>query len=444
MEEEEQPCQVCQFIALNRAEFRHHMMDKHNFILLKDKHQINIKDIDKFNTKDKHKTVLKTFQDHNEDNVAPAVEFFSGNVKEKEEISEFDMNNDFEEYDNEMDDNEVDNDMESDDGKDNGLDIGLDNCVDKNDEIVDDAKDDCLKKEVGNDIWPAVDEFTCETCFQTFELATQLIKHVKISHSDEKGQTFSCKICQKSFSTKQWLSRHMGKEHTEKSEQNIPEKRREKHQCHICQKQLFFAKILQNHIEKEHDQESYQCSQCQKTYVTKSKFKDHQARAHIGNNNDPSKQVMCEICSKIFGDSKRLRQHIQFVHEKSFKNKFCEPCNKEFTPSNYWHHMKSVHLDKAHTCEKCGKSFMSKHCLAKHFNAVHEKLKPFICHLCGKGFPNPTNLQQHIDAIHKKLKPYLCKLCGKFYSLHTGLSVHLKNVHKIEKPNVTLADRVIK
>jgi len=33
MEEEERGCLVCSFIALNRAEFRHHM---------KDRHQINI------------------------------------------------------------------------------------------------------------------------------------------------------------------------------------------------------------------------------------------------------------------------------------------------------------------------------------------------------------------------------------------------------------------
>jgi len=219
------------------------------------------------------------------------------------------MDNDFEEYDNEMDDE-----MDSEDGEDNRSGNYIEESDVSRDEPIDNAKDigECLKVEVESDIEDGGHQFTCETCLQTFELAEHLVDHVKTAHADEKPESLDCQTCQKSFLTKQWLSRHIRKEHTTKPEQNIPEKPREKHQCHICKKELFFEKILKNHIEKEHDQENYQCSHCPKSYITKSKFKLHQSIAHtsIKYNIDPSKQEMCEICSKIFCNAKRLRQHI--------------------------------------------------------------------------------------------------------------------------------------
>jgi hypothetical protein len=114
------------------------------------------------------------------------------------------MDNDFEEYDNEMDDE-----MDSENGEDNRSDNYIEESDFSRDEPIDNAKDigECLKVEVESDIEDGGHQFTCETCLQTFELAEHLIDHVKTDHTDEKPETLNCQICQKSFLTKQWLSR---------------------------------------------------------------------------------------------------------------------------------------------------------------------------------------------------------------------------------------------
>ena len=176
MNEEEHACLVCSFIALNRAEFQHHLIDKHKIqlnvkreihlknkrkihltdkhkIQLKDKYKNHLNDKHKIQSKDKHKSAPKTFQDQRKDIddgdvLAPAVQIFFGDVKE-EELSESEINNDFEEYDNEMDNNEADNGMDSDDGEDNGLDNEIGKT--ESDEPIDNANDSSENAEIWDD-----------------------------------------------------------------------------------------------------------------------------------------------------------------------------------------------------------------------------------------------------------------------------------------------------
>ena len=57
--------------------------------------------------------------------------------------------------------------------------------------------------------------------------------------------------------------------------------------------------------------------------------------------------------------------------------------------------------DGRHQCPKCEKNFPFKHRLVLHYEAVHEKLKPFKCGICENDFACKRNLQLHMSAIHK-------------------------------------------
>jgi len=383
--------------------------------------------------------------------VSPSVHPHLGKVKE-EEISDSDMKNDFEGFDNKLDqvarDNKTDNYPE------------IDNYIERSDCEM--AKDDDMlvkseiqvfeKKEVDKldcEDAAAVSLFTCETCLKTFELAEQLIKHVNRVHKEKSldetkkpEEIYQCLLCPKSYGFKQNLRRHI-KTHNKKEK---PPKRKlvrkfKLYQCHVCQKQLKYKKRLDKHITKEHSQDSYQCPECPKIFITRKKFLVHYSFSHA--ENDPADQVKCEICSKIFCNAARLKQHVKYTHNKT-ENKFCEPCNKAFTPSAFRHHITTVHGERDHTCDKCGQSFYLRDQLARHELHVHEKVKKYVCNICGKPFSYQSTLQQHIEGVHNKSKPFKCKLCGdRYFTQRNGLVVHLKGIHKIEKPKITAEDRVM-
>ena len=335
--------------------------------------------------------------------VTPTLQAYLGKVKE-EDFSDSDMKNDFEDFeDNETDkvamNSEIDNKKDIFSNMDDYIDR-LDRQISKDNEIKREVSEKSEAEKLDCDVFS---RFTCETCLKTFELAEQLIKHVNRVHKEKSLD-----------------------------QEKKPE---EKYRCHLCPKAYGFK-----HIIKEHSQESYQCPECPKIFITRKKFLVHHAGSHA--EPDPAEQVKCEVCLKIFSNAARLHQHVKYTHNKT-ESKFCEPCNKAYTPSAFRHHIQTVHGEKAHTCDKCGISFHFRDQLARHDLHVHQKVKAFVCNVCGKAFSYQSTLQQHIEAVHNKTRPYKCKLCGdRYFTQRNGLFVHLKGIHKIEQPKISADDRV--
>ena len=396
---------------------------------------------------DKAKKSSKTSQVENI-LVSPTLQAYLGKVKE-EDFSDSDMKNDFEDFeDNETDkvamNSEIDNKKDIFSNMDDYIDR-LDRQISKDNEIKKEVSEKSEAEKLDCDVFS---RFTCETCLKTFELAEQLIKHVNRVHKEKSldqekkpEEKYRCHLCPKAYGFKQNLKRHiMTHNKKEKPPKRKLVRKYKLYQCHVCQKQLKYKKRLDKHIIKEHSQESYQCPECPKIFITRKKFLVHHAGSHA--EPDPAEQVKCEVCLKIFSNAARLHQHVKYTHNKT-ESKFCEPCNKAYTPSAFRHHIQTVHGEKAHTCDKCGISFHFRDQLARHDLHVHQKVKAFVCNVCGKAFSYQSTLQQHIEAVHNKTKPYKCKLCGdRYFTQRNGLFVHLKGIHKIEQPKISADDRV--
>lgn len=98
-------------------------------------------------------------------------------------------------------------------------------------------------------------------------------------------------------------------------------------------------------------------------------------------------------------------------------------------PQDLTRHRKLVHLKEVkHTCQTCGKGFLSLWQMKSH-QLSHDEFKGFPCpeEGCGKSFRCPNNLRQHIH-VHQGVK-HVCQYCGESYSRTAYLHRHIKVNH---------------
>ena len=150
--------------------------------------------------------------------------------------------------------------------------------------------------------------------------------------------------------------------------------------------------------------------------------------------NDGVKAHKCELCGKLFSKNRRLKKHIQKVHE-SHKDYKCESCSKSFTAGgSLRNHIHAVHEGhKDYNCKSCGKSFSQSQDLKSHFTTVHEGQNDYKCETCGKSFSEAGYLEKHILKIHDGNKNYKCKYCGKSFSQTENLKLHIRIIHEGHK-----------
>ena len=127
------------------------------------------------------------------------------------------------------------------------------------------------------------------------------------------------------------------------------------------------------------------------------------------------------------------------VHEVQNAHK-CNLCSKSFDKSIKLRlHKKRVHEDlkiKDKKCDFCGKPFGSKQVLDRHINSVHRGLKEFSCKLCDKSYTQSHSLNYHVKIVHEGMKAekrYKCDLCEKAFTQSHSLKDHVKKAHVVKQ-----------
>lgn len=83
--------------------------------------------------------------------------------------------------------------------------------------------------------------------------------------------------------------------------------------------------------------------------------------------------------------------------------------------------------DQMVKCEKCDKTYKSKHILSLHMK-YHED-EPIRCEQCDKILKNKKSYYHHYNNVHK-IDVQTCKYCNKEYNNKKKLADHLYKVHR--------------
>ena len=134
----------------------------------------------------------------------------------------------------------------------------------------------------------------------------------------------------------------------------------------------------------------YKCGFCSKMFTRKEKLIFH-VRRHTG-----EKPFLCNICGREFMEKSSLAKHYTKTHggDRTFK---CDVCEEFFTKGELVEHMKTH--EKPYTCDVCGKRFTTRETLKIH-NREHTGERPHRCEVCEATFKNQANLLIHIQNYH--------------------------------------------
>ncbi|XP_016952183.1 zinc finger protein 2 [Drosophila biarmipes] len=137
----------------------------------------------------------------------------------------------------------------------------------------------------------------------------------------------------------------------------------------------------------------FECSQCDKVYLTKQALKVHVDSKHRQSG------VHCDTCGKVFAIAKALEIHKRF-HNKDFPYA-CDLCDRRFAQrSHLTVHQQVKHTGSRFICEfpDCQKSFTSSSSLRNH-ECTHTAM-PFECSHCQQSFPARNKLRAHLERKH--------------------------------------------
>uniref|UniRef100_A0A3B4T2T0 Uncharacterized LOC111233142 n=1 Tax=Seriola dumerili TaxID=41447 RepID=A0A3B4T2T0_SERDU len=128
----------------------------------------------------------------------------------------------------------------------------------------------------------------------------------------------------------------------------------------------------------------------------------------------------CGVCGEQSESTEQLRIHLQ-SHQKTHS---CNICGKSFLSTSGFNGHIALHKgEKPHKCKICHKAFTQRGTLVNHM-WVHTANKPHKCDICQISCVSKTKLESH-RVKHTGETPYSCSTCSKpFRSLQT-LSQHM-------------------
>jgi len=222
----------------------------------------------------------------------------------------------------------------------------------------------------------------CKTQFNVTDLETEkLYRRHLYSHNCRR---FGCQ-CDKTWHSVKDLKMHIYSCH------------RGNFHCDVCKQTFQTEDKYEEHVVSDpHKEEPLMCDDCGFTTTSKTTF-----YSHIKFHHDKNIQV-CELCSKEFNGTLKLKLHIRRSHAEK---KPCPMCGEMI--KSMWLHMKTMHAkdsDKKYQCDECGKGFVQISKLEGHKMSVHIKARPFVCRFgCGAATNDKGNRKKHEITKHGKV-----------------------------------------
>ncbi|XP_061663616.1 zinc finger protein 239-like isoform X1 [Syngnathoides biaculeatus] len=179
----------------------------------------------------------------------------------------------------------------------------------------------------------------------------------------------------------------------------------------------------EGHMAYHTKNKQWKCSQCGKTFASKSSMKQH-VKIHT-----QQRDFSCSVYSQRFTQNGNLKYHITHTGEKPFSCSVC--CQRFSDKGNLKKHARTHTSEKPFSCLVCGQRFSQKGNFIIH-TRTHTGEKPFSCSVCSQNFAEKGALKRH-TRIHTGEKPFSCSICGQKFSQKESLKRHTRT-HTGEKP----------
>ncbi|KAB0794294.1 hypothetical protein PPYR_11133 [Photinus pyralis] len=258
----------------------------------------------------------------------------------------------------------------------------------------------------------------CPMCCRTFANNFNLRRHM-YTHTNQTP--FECGLCGIQFSRKDNLVKHI-QYHSLVG--NV---------CTNCGQKFESLVTLQQHVSDKSNcqvtkfKRLLSCDVCFKTFGLVSSLNTHKL-LHTPNT------VICQHCGNPYPNEKKLKSHIEKVHQKENERLFlCNVCAKQYKSKVALDTHMATHedADKKYECKVCEKRFAQASSLSVH-HIIHTDEKPYVCHICSRGFNKSCNLYRHIRT-HSDNRPHQCNYCKKTFRFLESLTIHIRT-HTGEKP----------
>ena len=178
--------------------------------------------------------------------------------------------------------------------------------------------------------------------------------------------------------------------------------------------------------------EKFSCKICEREYLGKGALQAHERNAH---SSEQELQLFCDICTKTFGNTLSLENHVQSIHKEMKVS--CDQCERIFSlKSSLYTHKKSIHAGAIFTCEICSSELRSKQALLKHVKSKHyeSENRPMLsCKICAWTCSSQGgNLKAHLKT-HISEKSNKCNQCDYASSEASYLTIFHKISWKLPK-----------
>uniref|UniRef100_A0A336MD61 CSON015453 protein n=1 Tax=Culicoides sonorensis TaxID=179676 RepID=A0A336MD61_CULSO len=206
----------------------------------------------------------------------------------------------------------------------------------------------------------------------------------------------------------------------------LPQKpvRSNKSHCRFCLQTMSGEKRRKHEQEHIKKNGGFQCHHCSKKYGDRKRLRSHLKYLHFSKKFDSNKpRYTCNVCGKEISDYNSLRRHqMEHKDKKPREKTVCSICGKAYILIRK--HMRIMHLNNTeHYCDMCGKGFRAKTWLINHIKYVHLDIREAECPVCKKLFHRKGELDTHINGVHSTSQKAKCKICDKEVK---NLRIHMK------------------
>ncbi|XP_051249833.1 zinc finger protein 37 isoform X2 [Dicentrarchus labrax] len=155
------------------------------------------------------------------------------------------------------------------------------------------------------------------------------------------------------------------------------------------------------------------CKVCGALHRSKTMLIKH-ALSHVDDS-----EWRCGVCGEHSESAEELRSHLE-SHQKTHS---CNICGKSFLTVGSLERHATLHTgEKPYKCDICHKAYAHKAGLRNHW-WEHVEDKPHKCDVCSQSFAFKQQLRVH-SSTHTGEKPYRCDVCGKCVTDFRALSRH--------------------